>query len=100
MCTNSASSMSAPSATRRSCETGPTESTTAPGQRQQFPERFPMQAGKRKSNAARSRNRNDAPPIVGKEVVELDQLPGDADEARSDNAARNEIHHSKQIGRA
>lgn len=67
-----------------------------PGQRQQLPERLPVQAREGKRNAARARHRDDAAPIAGEQLVQLDQLARDADDARGDDAARHEVHHGQE----
>ena len=48
------------------------------------------------SHAARPRHRNDASPIAGEQLVQLDQLTRDADQTRSENVARNEVHHGQK----
>lgn len=68
-------------------------------QRHQFPERFVVQAGEGKGDAAGLSEGDDAPPVEVKEFVEFGQIAGDGDEGGGDDATRDQIEDRQQQDR-
>ena len=68
-------------------------------QRHQFPERFVVQAGKGKGDAAGLSEGDDAPPVEVEEFVEFGQIAGDGDEGCGDDATRDQIKDRQQQDR-
>lgn len=64
--------------------------------RHQFPERFPVETGEGKGDAARLTERDDASPVEVEQLVQFHQVAGDVDERRGDDAAMHQVEHRQQ----
>ena len=64
--------------------------------RDQLPERFPVEAGEGKGDAAGLAEGDDPPPIEVEQLVQFHQIAGHGDERRGDDAPVHQIHHRQQ----
>jgi hypothetical protein len=62
----------------------------------QLPERFPVETGEGKGDAAGLAEEDDPPPVEVEQLVQLHQIAADGNERRGDNAPMHQVQHRQQ----